>query len=260
MKGKNIVNKLLFSHNDLEMIKTDDDIKNIITDKFHSDLIYLKIIIIVLLIVASFINKYTDFIKKKPIAFGCETIFYSIMGTLPFLYMEKYRKNENDHHYLKIFILMFGLYSLFNILFEISGLYSYMYEEENEEEYEEDLNTCKKNISKKDKIFNNINLSISVTFMILLIYIIFILILISYEVFDFNIDGYKNNKFKLFGLETLIFALCNALPFLLIAYNRQDKHFNIKKNLVEILLLFIKFAIFHVMLQTSGFYKSELGY
>ena len=255
MEGKNIVNKILFSENDLELIKENHSIQNIITKNFESNLIYLKIMVLVILVIACCINRYTNFIKKKPVTFGCETVFYGIMGTIPFLYMEKYRE-KHDPNYFNIFMIMFFLYCLFNILFEISGFYSYMYEEEEVD----DIINCDKKVSKNETILKNFHLSFSITFIIVMIYMIFILFLITFEVFDYDISGYKNNKFTLFGLETLLFAFCNSIPFLLIAYNRTNTQFKFDKNLLEILLLFIKFIIFHLILQGSGFYKSVLNY
>ena len=154
MEGKTIINKILFSENDLELIKENHNIQTIITKNFESNLIYLKIIILVILVIACCINKYTDFIKKKPITFGCETVFYGIMGAIPFLYMETYRK-KHDPNYFYIFTIMFLLYCLFNIVFEMSGFYSYMYEEEPKEEIVEDTSNCKKKISKNETILNN---------------------------------------------------------------------------------------------------------
>jgi hypothetical protein len=258
MEGKNIVNKILFSDNDLDLIKNNThDIKDIISKNFNGNLIYLKIIFLVLFIVMASINKYTNFIKKKPIAFGIETVSYGIIGSIPFLHMEQYRRMGSDKHYLKIFLIMFSLYCLFNVLFEVSGFYSYMYEEDEEKVHE---TICEKEPSKNETLFNNFNLSFTITFIIVILYMIFILFLITYEVYDFDIVGYRDNIFKLFGNETILFALCNAIPFLFIAFNRQGFKFKLGNNLLEIFILIIKFIIFHVILQGSGFYKIALGY
>ena len=53
----------------------------------------VKIILGLFIIVIVSLNRYIDFIKTNPISFSVETIIYSIIGTIPFLFMEKYRKH-----------------------------------------------------------------------------------------------------------------------------------------------------------------------
>jgi hypothetical protein len=60
-------------------------------------------------------------------------------------------------------------------------------------------------------------------------------------------------------LEGIIFGLCNALPLLLVTYNRQGDEYDSIENLLEIFLVFIKFFILHVLLQGSGFYSNFFG-
>lgn len=204
-------------------------------------------------------NKYFTFINNNKTTFTIETILYGAFGAFPFLYMLKYRKkNGENKNYFFIFTIMFLLYAFFNIILEIGGLYSYLYE--NEDIVQNNIiNNYDIHKNKHQIIFNNIIYSTLFTIALVLIYIIIYMFLITFDVFDFNIQNYQNNFYLLFICEIIIFALCNSLPFFLIAYNREKNKFTFNKNAIDVILIFIKFAILHLLLQGSGFYKHSLG-
>ena len=172
--------------------------------------------------------------------------------------MLKYRKkNRENKNYFFIFTIMFLLYAFFNIILEIGGLYSYLYEKKNIIQNNIQNNIQHKNIHQN--IVNNIIYSTLFTIALVLIYIIIYMFLITFEVFDFNIQNYQNNFYLLFISEIIIFALFNSLPFFLIAYNREKNKFSFNKNAIDVIFIFIKFVILHLLLQGSGFYKHSLG-
>jgi heme/copper-type cytochrome/quinol oxidase subunit 2 len=118
------------------------------------------------------------------------------------------------------------------------------------------------------KIWNGITTSSYGLIFVIFVYLIFYLFYTAIRVHDFNIEnyGFGGKKWLFFMGEIFIFALLNSLPFYFIAENRDNqpdpskKSKNKKTNLIETALLFVKFAILHILLQASGWYKHELGW
>lgn len=255
-------NRLLLSKEGVKLLENGTDIKELLTESFDSELVILKVIFILLFIVCAVVNKYLDFIKSHPITFAIETAIYGVSGSIPFLYMEAYRKDPYEKkHYLFMFIVMFLLYSFFNVIFEIGGIYSWLYEEDEEEDVKsKEVHETKPKETKHKLIYDGLINSIFLTIFLILTYMIILLFLSTFKVFDFNITEYKNNFYLAFIFETIIFSLFNSIPFFLVAYNREGSKFNLNKNAIEVGLIFAKFVIFHLLLQGSGFYKHSLGY
>jgi len=259
INGNNVgfLNRLLLSKEGVKLLENGADIKELLSESFDSELIILKVIFILLFIVCAVVNKYLDFIKSHPVTFGIETAIYGIAGAIPFLYMETYRKGPDDKkNYLTMFIVMFLLYCFFNVILEIGGIYSWLYEEDEHKKHEDVVN----NKTKHQLLYDGIINSMFLTVLLVIVYMILLLFLSTFKVFDFNINQYQNNFYLAFILETFIFSLFNSIPFFLVAYNREGSHFDFKKNAIEVSLLFVKFIIFHLLLQGSGFYKHSLGY
>jgi hypothetical protein len=235
-----------------------EKINEFFTESFDSTLIYLKVTFLILFIVMSIGNGYTDYIRSKPFSFTIESIIYGILGAIPFLYMEEHRKSPSaEKHYLKIFLVLFLVYAIFNVLLELSGAYYFLYENHATAKNQPKAPALP---TKEDTIYNNIVNSIFYTITIILLYMIFTMIIISFRVHNFDIAVYKDHFYSSFTQEILIFGLLNALPFFFIAYNREGHHFNLKRNTIEVILIFIKFVILHLMLQGSGYYHEMLGY
>jgi len=249
--------KLLLSHKDIELANSGQPIKKLLTDSFDTSLVSLKVIFILLFIVMAFMNKYLKFIKKNVTAFSIETVIYGVSGAIPFLFMESYRRLPGENkNYITMFMIMFLLYAFFNVILEMGGIYAWLYEEDetSSKEGEEHHQT------EHQIIFHNMLNSIFVTIALVLVYMILVMVLITFEVFDFKVEGYGDSNLMMFSFETLLFGLFNAIPFFLIAYNREKSHFNFNKNAIEVALIFAKFVILHLLLQGSGFYKHSLGY
>jgi len=254
----NFTDKILLSNDSVELLEHGTDIKKILTSTFEKDLKYLEIFFGILIIVMAIGNGYTKYIKNNPNKFIIETILYGIIGTLPVLYMEKYRNPNGSHNYLKAFITTFFLYVACNLLFELSGIYYFFYEKQ-----EPILPLSKppqESQTDDQKIINNTVYSVFFTIGIIIIIIIMIMIIIAYKIHDFNIEAYNGHLLSSFLIEMFVFALLNSIPFFFIAYNREGKQFNLKTNSVEVSLIFIKFALLHILLQASGFFKQTLGY
>lgn len=251
------LDSLLLSHDAVKLVNNGEPIKSALTSSFDSSLITLKVIFILLFIVMAFMNKYLKFIKENTTTFTIETIIYGIFGAIPFLYMEAYRRGPDDKkNYLMMFGVMFLLYAFFNVVLEMGGLYSWLYEEDETSSKEAEQH----HETTHQLLFHNMLNSTYVTIGLVLIYMILSMVMITFKVFDFHVEGYGDRSFMLFSFETLLFGLCNALPFFLVAYNREKSHFNFNKNAIEVGLIFAKFVILHILLQGSGFYHHSLGY
>jgi len=250
--------KFILSNDSIELLDKGTNIKKILTSTFEKDLKYLEIFFGILIIVMAIGNGYTTYIKNNTNKFIIETISYGIIGTIPVLYMEKYRNLNGNHNYLTLFITTFFLYVACNLLLELSGTYYFFYEKQ------EPILPLSKQVQESQtedqKIINNTIYSVFFTIGIIIVILIIIMIIIAYKIHDFNIEAYNGHLLSSFTIEMLIFALLNSLPFFVIAYNREDKKFNLKKNSIEVGLIFIKFALLHILLQASGFFKQTLGY
>lgn len=68
---------------------------------------------------------------------------------------------------------------------------------------------------------------------------------------------YPRDHPYLFTLETLLFAFgCGSIIFLM-AHGRGDLNIN---TVIEFIVVSLKFGIFHILLQFSGFYSYVFGY
>jgi hypothetical protein len=202
-------------------------------------------------------NGYTKYIKNNLTKFIVETIAYGLIGTIPVLYMERYRKSTN-HNYFILFISTFFLYVGINLLLELSGIYYFLYEKQ-QSIISLSLQP-QKNLTEDQKIINNSIYSVFITIGIVMLFFIISMVIIAIKISDFNIEAYEGHLMSSFALEIFIFSLLNSVPFFLIAYNREGKKFDFKKNCIEVGLLFLKFVILHILLQASGFFKQNLGY
>jgi hypothetical protein len=267
-----ILNKLLLPSNVIDTLKNqssddsiinllkkpDDNIKKLLSSNFDSTFFGLKLIFILLFIVMSLVNRHFDFMKGHPMTFGIETLIYGIAGVIPFLYMEKMRKNDNINYTLLFGIFM--IYIFFNITLEIGGFYHLVYEshakhDDKHDDKHEDHKCSEKEVTKTIKHYNGMINSIGITSTLVLVFVVLTLFYMTYKIYDFKIESYGDSYYKFFIIEILIFSLCNSLPFILVAYNRQTPNFNVNTNVLETLFLFLKFVILHVLLQGSGFYN-----
>ena len=339
-----ILDRLILTHEGSELAQIGEPIDKLLTSSFDSTFISLKVIFIMLFVILAFMNKYLKFIKNNPKTYIIETVVYGVCGAIPFLFMEKYRRETDaKKYYLSMFFGMFLLYAFFNIVFEIGGLYVWLYGEvpktesntvtneqtsseantvtnepnivtssepttvtneantvtneqstvtneqstvTNEQSTVTNVETNVTNnasieipvsstvegfdntidegevisVLEQTNIYNNIFNSVNITVALVLGYMILSMIVITFRVHDFKIEGYGESNFKMFSFETLLFGLCNSLPFFLVAYNREKSRFKFSKNAIEVGLLFVKFVILHLLLQGSGFYKHSIGY
>jgi hypothetical protein len=221
--------------------------------KFENSLLILKLFILLVLIIASVINKDLSFGKnisltdsKYSVRFVIETIVVGIGCALPFVYMKWMRDSNNAtiFNLSVLFIFSFIFMALLNILFQFSGLYSYIFGIASIPE-------------SKDNIKKGLIRSVLLSNIIIIGLIVLQILYISLVVGNTDIPAYTDNFIMLFGFELLIFAISNTLPTLLITIDRIG-FFN-NSIIFTILTSMIVFSILHTSFQMSGFYKHLLG-
>jgi hypothetical protein len=268
-----------------------EDLKEVISSNFDENLINIKISFLLFFIIASFIIKDTEYIKNHLGKFIAETIIYAFAVAIAFVYIILMRDQTKSAYMTagKWFGIVFIGMIIINILLQLSGFYSIMFDHEVEKpstnsssksskKYSSTLSKEQEKtkepekpelqpISKFEKKLLGLNNSLYIIlFIILFIYILY-LVIAGFSVYDFEIANYmKSNNNMMFYvwwlLEILIFGLCNSLPFIYIYMNREHTgtlKTKLQHSLFETLLLFIKMAILHVLLQSSGFYRGAMG-
>lgn len=254
-----ILNRLMISKDDKLLLNNNlSDTSELYAEKFDHQIINIKIFFILLLAIASGVNKDTDFINKNPSKFATECVMYGVVASLPFIYMEYQRKNK-DKKFLALFLICFIVIVLCHVLLQVGGFYTLMYTEK-------DNSMVVNDPSNYNKLYDGVENSTIYTIVLIMCFMIVYLFITAYKVGNFNVANYKTDFNLMFSTETIIFALCNALPFMYIAYNRQphatpeqdkkSKH----ENIFETSLLFVKFVVLHLLLQASDFYKHTFGW
>jgi len=234
----NFVDKLILTNESYKLIDKGATINEVLTDNFKTKMIFFIIVFLIFIIVMASISSYTTYIKNNLFTFIIETIIYSIVCTLPFIFMEKYRKTDN-YRYLYVFLIGFFSFAILNILYEISGMYNYYYV---------DPNKISILPEKQSNFKNNLFYALLYTCTIVTLFIFISIIIISFRVRNFDID----KSYLL--LETFIFSLANSLPFILIAYNRQKSKFNLNRCLINVVFIFISCIVINFSVQGSGYY------
>jgi hypothetical protein len=233
------------------------DTSDPLTKVFHRNFNNIKIFILILLIVTSFINKDYDFIKANPITFSLETLIYGLLSTLGIVYINGSRGGNSS---INTYIIWFVIICLFNISFQLGGFYSVLYPPEIEEDIIEPP------LKKISQLYKGIDKSFYRTSGLFIILFVFFLMYVAYKNYNFNIDKYEDNFSSLFSFETIIFGLTNSLPLLLVAYNREKRKSpsefssSMNRTIIKILILFINICLLHVVLQSSGFYEYTFNF
>lgn len=233
---------------------SNDILKTIIKHKVDDTIIFLKLVFIIILIVASVINHDTKFITKHTTMFIVESIIFIMLGTLSFFIMTLFR-DKSFSFTTYGFVVLF--YLMLHVLFQTSGMYTGFFSKPENEEKETGDNGIIKNV-KKVGLY-----SIGV---LVVLYSIYIIIIMSYVN---DIPEYvKQSKYGYikFIIEMLLFGILNSIIFYPVAIDRQhtkDPLHNIIKGIEEntlglsgVLVSIGQMCLLHVVLQYTGFYRS----
>jgi hypothetical protein len=271
--------------------------KEVLMKSYENQFTVLKILIGLFLIVGSIINRDYSFISNNPLTFLSESVGYGLVGSLPLIFMEYFRKEPSKRNLLMISVVCFLIMVFFHVTLQLSGIYSYMYVDKDElnREYFKNLDNSNDRTphdnphanadklhktltdlpkNKSTKLMSGFNWTSHSFIAILLLIFVGYSFYVSYKVMDFNIDRYdqNGNKYLMFFFELMLFSLGNSIPFFFIAKNREanPKHLSdhekelkepasLRTNLLETFLLFVKFFILHIILQLTGFYSHLFG-
>lgn len=220
---------------------------------FQKNLLFVKgfclVFIIVLAGVNYFLYRNLGMIETNPAQFALESAVFGVTAVLPFLGMAYLRNTAYDRYQLvRISVVLFIVFFILNYVLEISGIYQATFQD-TEKVISGDVNNkfdFEKSVSRASEI------------MVVAIFIgsIITLFIVSYYISDTSPD-YVNMKnvspTLVFVMETVFVSVISAISIFLFAYDRNGLH---KKTIFEFLLITLKFAILHCLLQYSGFYRS----
>jgi hypothetical protein len=231
-----------------------DILTKIIKHKVDHSIFFLKLLFILILIIASLVNRDTKFIKEHTLLFTIEGIIIVMLGTLSFFIMTLFR-NKSFSFSTYGFVMLF--YLILHILFEISGMYNGFYLTEHKTEKTTDDTI----IIKHAKTVLTYTLGI-----IVFMYLVYILFIMSYvnDVPSFVKES-SYGYFKFF-IEMVLVATLNSIIFYPVAIDRQytnDPLDNIKNGIEKntfgmtgVLVTIGHMCLLHIGLQYTGFYQS----
>lgn len=226
-----------------------DILTKIIKNKVDDTILFLKLMFITVLIVASIINRDIKFIKNHTTMFVVESLIFIMLGTLSFFILVLFR-DKSFSMMTYIFVMIF--YFVLHLLFQISGIYSSMY------------STKEVKTTPSGMIKNVRTIVLYTLYLLTFVYLIYILIIMTYV--NDKPDYLKNSSYFKFILEMLIFGILNSIIFYPVAIdrqNRKDPLNNIIKGIKDntfgitgMLVSIVQMCLLHVVLQYTGFYRS----
>jgi len=216
---------------------------------FEKNLFFLKafgLIAIVMLAVVNYsLTKNAGLISSNPGTFLKESILFGLGGMFPFLILCYLRNNVfTQKEIVMMSIVIFFLFFVLNYLLELSGFYAWSFgDDENMYDEKDENNTFEKTVSRTSEI------------MVALVMIGSLLALVFSSLFVMDVNPTYNVSMSpvvVFLMETILFSVISAIPVYIIASNRNDLS---SKTTYEFIIIFVKFAVLHFVLQLSGFYK-----
>ena len=190
---------------------------------FQAGIFGSKFLVVILLIIFAFMNHEISFISKKPSEFLAEAMFVGLGTTIPVMFIG-FRRGNSFGPVMSAGFIGFLVFFIFHILMEFSG--------------QNEIKASAKVVAQEKKLFWPVAISVSVLGLVLGF------IAINVRKFDMCLSESI--------LESAIFGIFNAAPFIWIEYNRGEK------NPVHLILVFIKyffaFAFGSMILQAGGFW------
>lgn len=254
--------------------------KNEAYDSFERNLMILKSVFFLMIIVMSIYYplkfKTVGLIKSKPLTMIGESAVFATSTVIPFMMLVLLRnKKFTTQEIIKYIILIFIIFFCLNYLLELSGVYSYTFQQKQTDKLlNADLPTkdtkltethpillefnsgcTNPNNSPGDKLLKTIDFSTRTFFLAFIGIIVVMLIAVTFFIHDTTIDyNIKSiNKWIIFFFESLIFGAVSAVPIYLIAKNRNA--LNPLGTSEDFLIIVAKFFVLNVVLQFSGFYN-----
>jgi len=190
---------------------------------FEAGVVGGKLIMVILLLVFAFMNHDASFIAKKPAEFLGEAIAIGVGTAIPVIFIAIRRGNSIGKAASAAF-LGFLIFFIYHVLMEFAGQNDHTKEKSNTEK----------------KVFLPVTIA-ALVIMAVLTYLAFVV-----RKFDMC--------FSEALLESLVFGLFNAIPFVYIEYNREGA--NIGKLILTFFKYFFAFFFGCMMLQAGGFWSN----
>jgi hypothetical protein len=216
---------------------------------FHQAFIFVKLMTFLYLIILAALNREVAFIKAEPGKFAIESAIVALAVVVPFIVMYFYRQARISLASLAMWsLIMFVMFFVMNVLFELSGFYYAGSADAPAKPTKED---------RKTKFMEGVTKASLGTVLLLFVVPILIMTVAAFKTRDFTIPGVTSSgvvNWLLFLLEAVFMAVVNALPFILIAKNRNM--YKASDTMPKVALYFAKLVVLHILLQLSGFYNS----
>lgn len=231
-----------------------DILKTIVKHKVDDTIIFLKLIFVIVLIVASIVNHDTKFMLKHKTMFLIEGSIFILLGTLSFFILTLFR-DKSFSFSVYLFVMIF--YFMLHVLFQTSGMYSGFFNKPvKKEKAGPDVGMI-----KNEKLIGMYTIGI-----LCALYFIYILIIMGY-VYDVpDYIQWSNYGYFKFAIESILFGILNSIIFYPVAIDRQytkDPLSNIIEGIKEntfglegVLVSIVQMSLLHIVLQYTGFYRS----
>jgi len=186
-----------------------------------------KILLALSAIIVTIIDRDTKQFELKPLATIAEIVLAGVVGAGAFWWVAKNRGGQNLR---KLFIISVFVFSLIQVIFELSGFNSTLKPESNQDTGGKKMAAIQ---SKK---------------WIWAIFVIGLLIAICIMICAHDWPPPVNN----FKKELFIMGLSGAIPAILVAWDRDPRASAIVKNVG---INFVMMGVIHTVLQLTGFYR-----
>lgn len=199
---------------------------------FEGGVYVSKFLILVLLLILSYINCYTNFISNNPRYFLNECIVMGLSVAIAFVFVA-FMRYQSFSTMMNTLFIVFLLFFIFNVLMEFSGM----------------NNASTNGINQEvDLLFQN-----KVKYLLIPLGLIFIILLIlALQVRDNNFNGRWSNLSQLI-LEACVVGIGTVIPTIMISLDRGEN--NITTLSLIVIETFVLFASIHFILQEGGFYS-----
>jgi len=194
-----------------------------------------KILLAISAIVVTIIDRDTKQFELKPLATSLEIIMAGVVGAGAFWWVAK---NRGAQGLRKLFIISVIVFSILQIIFELSGFNSTLKPEETKDTGGKKVDALMSN--KIIKTIGGIGALIAVC------------IAIYGHDWPPEYTSGVQMPIQKFILELVVMGFSGGLPAIYVAYNRDPKTFAIIKNFG---INFIMMCVIHLLLQLTGFYR-----
>ncbi len=242
--------------------------------EFEKNLMIAKVIFGAVILLAAMVNRDTDFMKKSPkgqnapgLFFFYETLLFAVCGVLGFSFIGAMRSKKTGfaRFDMKFAATVFVVFVLLNVMLQLSGVLTVALPKHKDEVLEEEYTkalaevTAKKPIVEKD--IDGLKTAVFILLGLVILYLVVLMIFISVTLRDTVVPSYGGSIFSRNGLrfwiEAFVFAATASFNFFASARWRTGK-VDWAEDSKEVALMFVKFFILHILLQTSGVYNHIL--